>query len=252
MTAFDSLIEAFTLAFDEDKGSLEKLKKIASSIGTFTGIPVKNIWRDINAVYNVVANILNPKNKTTGQGIKYSIQEGLPFGTDDSKKENYIRLLEAAESGDKEAYKKIYDHLLELGAEEKEIKAGVKKQIKEENQDYEDRFQDYMNRLYKTAFFKGLAAKEQKKVKDNLSNYVAEDIVIEMTGQKPTEAHEKVKEAQEDGVSPEYYYLSKIATNVENADTDGSKTLTKNERLAAIYKMNVSNDIKAALIALYS
>ena len=253
MTVLDRVIDAFKVAFDEDKGSLEKLEKIASSVGTFTGIPVKNIWRDMKAIYNVVVNnILNPKNKTTGQGIKYAMQEGLPFGTKDNKKENYIRLLEAAESGDKDAYKMIYDHLVELGADESDIKSGLKRVIKEDSKDYEDEFQDYMNRLYKIAFYKGLDDSEKKKVENDVSNFVSEGIVTDIMESKPTEAYSKVKEAEKAGVSAEYFYLSKIATNVENADTDGSGTVTKKERLAAIYKMNVSNDIKAALIALYS
>ena len=150
------------------------------------------------------------------------------------------------------AYKKINDHLYELGADEGDIKAGLKREIKESSKEYEDDFQNYMNRLYKTAFYKKLSDDEQKRVENNISNFVAEEVVNDIIGGKPTATHEKVKAAQEEGVSPEYYYLSKIATNVENADTDGSGTVTKNERLAAIRKMNVSNDIKAALIALYS
>ena len=111
---------------------------------------------------------------------------------------------------------------------------------------------EYLEEFFGSSNVKNLAAEEKRQVISNLYSYAQAKAKTQYSKYKLPDLYAKVYEAEKDGLSPVDYYASKIATNVENADTNGSGTVTKNERLAAIRKMNVSNDIKAALIALYS
>lgn len=111
---------------------------------------------------------------------------------------------------------------------------------------------DYLKELFGNSQSRTLSYEEKRKVISDLYSYALAKGKTHYSEYKLPDLYEKAYEAEKNGISPVDYYLSKIATNVENADTDGSGTVTKNERLAAIYEMDVSNDIKAALIALYS
>jgi hypothetical protein len=260
MEAIDTLVSAAKSLFDAEESVGKKFDTFLDALGAFIGIPYKNISRDFMAVFNTGKSFIQGENKTTWDGIWYAICEDLPIGAKkDSKSVNYDRLLNAAESGDKEKFDKVKDHLEELGEDDAAIKSGLKKSIKKNSDEYQDDFQDYMNRLYRIAFFNNLSAEEKKNVENNISNFVAEEIVTDIIGEEPekkgekknTDPYDKVREAENKGIGAEYYYLSKIATNKDNADYNKNGSVTKKEKLRAVREMDIPSDIKAALIALY-
>jgi len=260
MEAIDTFVSAAKSLFDAEESVGKKFDTFLDALGAFIGIPYKNISRDFMAVFNTGKSFIEGENKTTWDGIWYAICEDLPIGAKaDSKSVNYDRLLSAAESGDTEKFEKVKDHLEELGADDDAIKSGLKKSIKKNSDEYQDDFQDYMNKLYRIAFFDNLSAEEKKKVENNISNFVAEEIVTDIIGEEPekkgekkkTDPYDNVREAENKGIGAEYYYLSKIATNKDNADYNKNGSVTKKEKLRAVREMDLPSDIKAALIALY-
>ena len=115
----------------------------------------------------------------------------------------------------------------------------------------QDRY-DYVKEFINSSLYRTLTDAEKREVISDLYSYAQAKGKTHYSEYKLPDLYTKVYEAEKNGISPVEYYASKIATSVDNADTDGSGTVTKKEKLAAIRKMNVSNDIKAALIALYS
>jgi hypothetical protein len=115
----------------------------------------------------------------------------------------------------------------------------------------QDRY-DYVKEFINSGLYRTLTDAEKREVISDLYSYAQAKGKTHYSKYELPSLYTKVYEAEKNGISPVEYYASKIATSVDNADTDGSGTVTKKERLAAIRKMNVSNDIKAALIALYS
>ena len=58
-----SFIDSITIWFDENKSTYEKVKATLSAVGLATGLPVKNLWREAEAVKNsVVATIVGTEN----------------------------------------------------------------------------------------------------------------------------------------------------------------------------------------------
>ena len=138
---------------------------------------------------------------------------------------------------------------IEVGGEKIYLKADeYEEYAKEVGQDRYDYVKEFIN----SSLYRTLTDAEKREVISDLYSYAQAKGKTHYSKYELPSLYTKVYEAERNGISPVEYYASKIATSVENADTDGSGTVTKKERLAAIRKMNVSNDIKAALIALYS
>ena len=119
------------------KGSLDKImdkdatpdvivKEVATSVGMFLGLPVKNVWRDTAAVVNV----FNGRGKEfTPEGAKYAMLEALPF-YDDRTSAYYARLLDAYLSGNTSEQESLTIYLTNgLGKAEKTIKTQTKTEL---------------------------------------------------------------------------------------------------------------------------
>lgn len=71
------LIDAVKKMSKTDTPILQRMDVLAGAIGNALGIPYKNVRRDIQGVYNVLANTA-PMSRQSASGAKYSILEGLP------------------------------------------------------------------------------------------------------------------------------------------------------------------------------
>lgn len=101
-------------------------KEFAGPISGLVGLPVKNVWRDIEAVFNAIHSIGTPM---TPGGMKYSILEALPF-YGSTPTDYYGRRLDAMLEGDSSELESLTIHLeTGLGKSEKTIKTQTKTQL---------------------------------------------------------------------------------------------------------------------------
>jgi hypothetical protein len=107
-------------AIKNGKDPEEIAKQVAFSFGIMTGIPVKNLYRDINAfknaAYNTYQYFTGEGSHTTAQGIKDSV-------FDRTTKDKTRKMVETYLNGDMEKYNKLRDGLKDESA------ASVKGQI---------------------------------------------------------------------------------------------------------------------------
>ena len=133
-----NFVDSIKTIFNGDKSDYEKLKAVASAVGMVIGLPVKNIWRDIEMIYNGVTDIVNGvKEPTTKKGITYTLLKEF-----DSKRFKLLDIPNTAEQyveayflGDEEHMEKTYNNLMEKYADEDmeqhEIEDKVRSAIKE-------------------------------------------------------------------------------------------------------------------------
>ena len=105
MSIFSSLWESFEGLFNENKSAYEKVKNFTGTVSGLFGLPIKNVWRDAEAMFNVAKGIIEGT-PTTSAGIKNSVMDsvrsGVPiWGRLDSGPSNSQMLYDAIVSGDK-------------------------------------------------------------------------------------------------------------------------------------------------------
>lgn len=123
-------IEANITGDDTNVDINTALLDLGDAISAGFGIPVKNIRRDVESIYNTVYST-KPLSETSKAGILDSILSKTQF-YDNRKTANYGRLVDAYMSGDDEKAADIVDRLLVSGTEESSIVRGTKSVVKTE------------------------------------------------------------------------------------------------------------------------
>ena len=101
MSTYSKLWQSFEELFDENKSALDKVLDFSGSVANLFGLPIKNITRDVMAVYNTVANDLGISD-TTMAGVGDSAADAL---------RNSVPLLGRFYKEDTKA-QKLYDAIL--------------------------------------------------------------------------------------------------------------------------------------------
>jgi hypothetical protein len=234
------VVEQFHNAYktvQSDKKTLEdKLQAALGAAGSATGVPVKNIWRDVEGVLNLMRSA--PIGETSARDIKYTVLDSLPFGWDSSRAAYYSRIAEAAKKGDTAAAEELREYIQATeGVQEKTATTGIKSAVKTGVQKGRYSEEDalgiltkYLGLSDKDAYF---AVDEWKSGQENYSRYneLAEAIG---SGENIPAA---VKKLTEHGVSKETI----------------SSELTKRykQQYIDLYKTNrtAAANLKAALLA---
>ena len=131
MTIFSSLWESFEGLFSENKSAYEKVKNFTGTVTNLFGIPVKNVWRDVEAVFNVASGIIKGT-PTTSAGIGYSVMDAVRnaipvWGRFDSEPTKADKLYRAIMSGDKAQIARVKGEF----KDEKAIETALRKALRE-------------------------------------------------------------------------------------------------------------------------
>ena len=135
MDVIEQFHNAYKTVANESKTLEDKLKAIAGAMGQATGVPVKNILRDIDGMMNIMRSA--PMGETSGRDIKYTVLDslsGAPWSLlwDSGKKAYYDRIEQAMAQGNKEQADELWGYMVETnGVKEDAVKKGVKDEIKE-------------------------------------------------------------------------------------------------------------------------
>ena len=103
MTLLDRLIDGITALSSDNKTWLEKARRLAEDLSALFGIPVKNVLRDIDALFNVTKGIIDPPEETDGAGeaMLEGLRSASPKGWYKAKKEEKKNpLIQACEDED--------------------------------------------------------------------------------------------------------------------------------------------------------
>lgn len=135
MDVVEQLYSAVKVLENENKTAWEKISAVAGAVGSATGVPVKNVIRDINGVFNVLRAA--PISETSGRDIQYTVLDSLPsiLGIqlwDSARKAYYNRIEDAMIKGDDRAVEEMSGYLQETEkVKETTLESGVKNAMKE-------------------------------------------------------------------------------------------------------------------------
>ena len=133
MSVFNDIFTYFKVLQNPDKSWYERLKSGASMVGIVFGVPVKNVWRDVDATLNTIGAFAN--NDYRDGAAKMAALQGLSewaFGPDVSKAATIDKLVQAMANGDQAetaAQMKTLSTFYE--GDEKKRKTAIKKAGKE-------------------------------------------------------------------------------------------------------------------------
>lgn len=98
MALIGDFVGSIEMIFDEDESKFDKGKEMAQAIAAFFGLPLKNVWRDVEAIVNSAKQYLfGDSSITTKADIKGAIKSGL--GAESSVKAEVENLYSAYEKG---------------------------------------------------------------------------------------------------------------------------------------------------------
>ena len=199
MAVITDIIKAWSDLENDNRSVYRKVEDFAGSIASMFGLPVKNIMRDVRAMYNTINSFINGE-KTTGSGIKNAITEGL---TGESKT-NGQQLYDAMLSGDAEQIERVKGRFKDQSAIDTAIRKALRdndSRIKEAaealNDGDFDAYSDILNEIVKEGHF------DLKNVKAAiLSEYEA------MQPEEESEGSESKEEKEESTYETEWIYMA--------------------------------------------
>lgn len=121
MSAYADLIDAFRNIGNGNKPVWQRIVDVAASIGNVTGVPLKNIYRDCRAIYNVMTGITDDE-YVTWKGVKNSLIGAVPFKDSLSNAE---QLYVAIKDGDTEHYNRVASRFKDENAVNNALKKAI-------------------------------------------------------------------------------------------------------------------------------
>jgi hypothetical protein len=177
LTIFEKLIDSLNGLFSDTKSGWAKARALTESISTIFGLPVRNVLRDAEALFNVTKGIVEPPEETDGAGA--AAIKGLRSASPKIMREAYklpekkptrSPIIEATESEDFSSIKDIIRDEMESGKTESEAKSALR-----------SRMTSYYKPLYVEAYASGDTA-EMARIRKILARsglYGKTDDVIE-------------------------------------------------------------------------
>ena len=139
MGLINDMLAAGEVMLDEDKAPIAKVKSLVTLVSIMTGLPAKNIWRDVEAAFNTAG--ATPQSEARPGWLENALRTGAidatPIGKwfdlTDSKANNADRLYEAILDGDMAGAEELREHLkvYNNADDDKAVDSLLKNRIKE-------------------------------------------------------------------------------------------------------------------------
>ena len=231
-------------AISEDGDWYTGIKEIAGPLGGIAGIPVKNVWRDTEAVYRVLretfAAFTGNAKAVSSNGMKYSILEALPF-YGSTPTDYYSRRLDAMLEGDASELESLTMHLeTGLGKAAKTVKSKTKEELgkrykagKIGDAEATDILMGYFEMDADEAYWqlKEWREKEAHKDEDDYSFSRTDDLKEALLSGKTTQIEAAKTELAGVGGYTEKEVVSKAKSAIKSLYVDGQITLDKAMKL---------------------
>ena len=287
LTAVADIVNAYKKLLkdlESDEFSRDTVYELSASVATFFGIPLKNLNRDIEAIFNVADDI----KEAAGEGREFSWNEARfawnkGRGQKDGVDANYERLAEALLDGDQKKYDSVYEHLETKGKTESEIHSGIVKALKKDG-DVKKEFKNITDGIKDNKTYQMLSDEHKEKAENEILTALAKEAKAEAEearsavydrmyeykrlGKKKALQEEKDKLIKQ-GVSEyeiengievaKYAYLKSIGIDLkayalfmmakkeDYADLDGSGGVSKAEKIKAADNVDTDSKTKNAI-----
>ncbi|MBR5223244.1 MAG: hypothetical protein IKV81_03670 [Clostridia bacterium] len=276
MSLISDFAQSLKVLNNENKTILEKFESLAGSLSAFTGVPVKNVLRDLRAAWNVIdiAFISKPKGDLQGTIFAATGVEG---------NDKYSALIKAAEKGDNAEYQRIYQHLLDRGVSDADIKANIKKLYRKDG-DVTKEAKGYLKDLTENKTYQSFDDETKEDIQSDILTIIAQEKTVKVmtrdtdrfdelyeAKRKNKTLYKKLRQQMLDegmsegliddgeeiakiaymksiGIDIKEYLLFKTATSVKYADTDGSGGVSKAEKRNAAKDIEIDNKAKQYLL----
>lgn len=139
MGIINDMLAAGEVMLDEDKAPIAKVKSLITLVSIMTGLPAKNIWRDVEAAFNTA--VATPQSEARPGWLENALRTGAidatPIGKwfdlTDSKANNADRLYEAILDGDMAGAEELREHLIAFNgvADDDAVDSLMRNRIKE-------------------------------------------------------------------------------------------------------------------------
>ena len=126
MAVISDLWKAYENLSKDYVSPYRKVEGFAGSIAQIFGLPVKNIMRDVRAIYQTVMSFMNGQ-QTTKAGIGYAVKESIPKLFGGGETSNQQQLYDAILSGDKEQLARVQGRY----ADQTAINSAIRKALRE-------------------------------------------------------------------------------------------------------------------------
>lgn len=121
MEIVQAFADSIRTIISDKKTPYEKVKAVSGSVAAFFGVPVKNVWRDMEGLYKTASSALDNTLKTTKNGLSNALGDGVRGSAIGSLlgkgSTEYEDIVSAYMSGDKEYADYRRGVLIRLGTE---------------------------------------------------------------------------------------------------------------------------------------
>ena len=122
MAVISDLFTAFKKLSNDNLSAYEKVEDFGGAVAAIFGLPVKNIMRDVRAMYNTASSFINGQD-TTGKGVQQAVKEAVTGNADTNSEQLY----DAIVSGDEAHEERVKDRY----KDDSTYKSAVKKALRE-------------------------------------------------------------------------------------------------------------------------
>lgn len=229
----------------------------AGAASAVLGIPVKNLTREVLAGFDTFIRAAE------NYALMYEFEKFKYRVSGDGNASRFIYILYKAKQGeDAEVYEHIYSDLIKRGLSEKQIRDGMERLMKEEEDvkkvedlsaryltpDEQRQYDKTMRNFSSSAVWGKATSEQRKKATDKLYSVV----VMDAAGEKLLK---KIEDGAEYGIDAETYILYDLACDVADATNknkdERNKSINQDESEAAVEMLaGLSEDAKEFLWAL--
>jgi len=193
MSLAGDLIDAVKKMSKTDTPIVQRMDVLAGAIGNTLGVPYKNVRRDIQGVYNVLANTA-PMSRQSVSGAKYSVLEGLPWF--DSSRAGYARkLYSAIVKGDAQEEAGLREQISKIVKKDTDINTELRRVISTEFEEERLEPRIALQQMIDLTELKEIKGKIGDWYKDGLIGQdVAEQLLVEFTqDDQPNERYKTIE-----------------------------------------------------------
>jgi hypothetical protein len=217
MSVFADLTESVEKLFDEDASALDKVTSFTGDVTNLFGLPIKNVLRDVKALFNVANGIIEGT-PTTSAGIGYSVMDSVRnavpiWGRLDSGPSASQKLYNALASGNKAQINRLKGGYKDEEAYENAVRKALREndsRIKKAAQARIDGNTEEYKRIAREIISEGHFTQDQ----------VVTAITAEMTKLKKDKPKEEDLDYEE---TTSMYSASDINYALDNGNTDGAR-----------------------------
>ena len=234
MNLINDLADSFLSLFSTTKTTEQKVSGFVGSIANLCGLPFKNVYRDVKAVFNVISGADNDKEVTASgviNGVKGEYSRGL-LGELLPAKNEYEQYYDAVIDKNEKTAEKTHSNILEDGKTEKDFNSGISKALQDDKRVQQaaqakidgnmQKYEKLLNEVTADGFSESNVVNAINSYKRKLEKNGKDD---EKADGKTSKSDNTTKKSSENEVEPEesIYSTADVAVCINNNNITGAQ-----------------------------